>query len=52
MPEGVRRRYEAMPDSPARQSMLENFDRALSHPDASDLESLRASVSQALTANA
>lgn len=41
MPQGVRRRYEAMEDSPRRQMMLDNFDRALSHPDAADLERLR-----------
>lgn len=48
MPEGVRRRYEAMPDSPTRSSMLENFDRALSHPDEEDLEALRRAVREAV----
>lgn len=51
MPEGVRRRYESMPDSPARRSMLENFDRALSHPDEADLAALRAAVREALPEN-
>lgn len=46
MPQGVRTRYEAMEDSPRRTAMLENFDRALSHPDPRDLELLRAAVQQ------
>lgn len=41
MPEAVRRRYEAMEDSPRRTAMLENFDRALSHPDQKDLEGVK-----------
>ena len=49
MPEGVRRRYESTPDSPARSSMLENFDRALSHPDEEDLEALRRAVREAVS---
>ena len=44
MPPAVRRRYEAMEDSPRRTAMLENFDRALSHPDEEDLQRLRAAV--------
>lgn len=40
MPEAVRRRYESMPESPRRQSMLDNFDQALPHPDADDLSRL------------
>ena len=41
MPAAVRARYEAMENSPRRQAMLDNFDAALSHPDAADLEHLR-----------
>lgn len=44
MPQAVRSRYEAMEDSPRRTAMLENFDRALSHPDAQDLARLQAAV--------
>ena len=42
MPLAVRRRYEAMEDSPRRQMMLDNFDRALGHPDQQDLDGLTA----------
>lgn len=45
MPMGVRRRYEAMEESPNRQVMLDNFDRALSHPDQQDLEALKNDIS-------
>ena len=44
MPQAVRQRYEAMEDSPRRTAMLENFDRALSHPDQDDLHKLSALV--------
>ena len=44
MPQGVRARYEAMQDSPRRQAMLDNFDRALTHPDQDDLDRLREAV--------
>ena len=44
MPQAVRTRYEGMEDSPRRTAMLENFDRALGHPDARDLEQLRRAV--------
>ena len=44
MPTAVRTRYEAMEDSPRRQAMLDNFDAALSHPDAADLNHLREMV--------
>lgn len=40
MPAAVRARYEAMEDNPRRAAMIENFDRALSHPDAQDLDAL------------
>lgn len=46
MPQAVRDRYEAMEDSPRRTAMLSNFDRALGHPDAKDLEGLRAAIAQ------
>lgn len=44
MPQAVRSRYEAMEESPRRKASLENFDRALSHPDAADLEGIRQAV--------
>lgn len=44
MPQAVRDRYAAMEDSPQRTAMLENFDRALAHPDEQDLAKLRAAV--------
>ena len=44
MPQGVRRRYEAMEESPRRQMLLDNFDQALSHPDEADLQHLKAAV--------
>ena len=44
MPQSVRQRYEQMlqqPDpAPNLKMLIENFDRALSHPDAEDLERL------------
>lgn len=44
MPQAVRDRYAAMEEGPRRAMMLENFDRALPHPDAADLSALRASL--------
>ena len=44
MPMPVRQRYAAMEDSPRRTQMLENFDAALSHPDAEDLRQLQNAV--------
>jgi len=48
MPQTVRERYmsmKAQPNPPANLDMLiENFDRALSHPDAGDLERLKKTV--------
>ena len=44
MPAPVRSRYEALEDGPRRIALLENFDRALSHPDAVDLARLQAAV--------
>ena len=46
MPQSVRTRYEQMEDGPRRTAMLENFDQALSHPNAEDLANLRAAVTQ------
>ena len=50
MPMSVRPRYEKMMQSPIKppnlKGMIENFDKALSHPDQNDLESLRAALSQ------
>ena len=48
MPMAVRERYEKMLGKPIHipnlRGMIENFDRALSHPDAEDLEKLQAAV--------
>lgn len=44
MPEGVRRRYEAMPEGPKKQMLLHNFDEALSHPNEADLNRCRDAV--------
>lgn len=46
MPQSVRTRYEKMflDNPPKQKAMLDNFDRALPHPDAADLEKLRAAV--------
>ena len=46
MPQAVRTRYEGMEDSARRTAMLSNFDRALGHPDAGDLEQLRQAVTR------
>ena len=46
MPQSVRERYEGMKDSPRRTAMLENFDRALHHPDDADLLRLKAAVTR------
>ena len=44
MPQGVRDRYEAMEEGPRRDAMLQNFDQALTHPDAADLDRLTQAV--------
>lgn len=44
MPISVRKRYESMQDSPQKQMMISNFDRALTHPDNTDLENLKNAV--------
>ena len=50
MPMSVRKRYVKMQNSAAKvpniQGMIENFDKALSHPDKADLEALRKAVQQ------
>ena len=46
MPQSVRDRYAAMDESPRRTAMLENFDRALTHPDEADLAALCAAVAR------
>ena len=46
MPQAVRARYEAMPESPHRAAMLENFDQALGHPDQQDLAAVKAAVTK------
>lgn len=49
MPMAVRKRYEAMleqdPKDKRMKAMIDNFDRALSHPDSTDLEKLRSMLS-------
>lgn len=47
MPASVRQRYEAMPESPRRAAMIENFDQAASRPDGQDLANLKAAVTHA-----
>ena len=48
MPQAVRQHYEAMLAAPGHapnlEAMIENFDRALSHPDAEDLARLTEAV--------
>ena len=48
MPVSVRQRYEAMKAQPAHipnlDALIANFDKALSHPDAADLEQLKQAV--------
>ena len=45
MPESVKNRYLKMKEQPEHPAnidvLIENFDRALSHPDADDLDRLR-----------
>ena len=52
MPLSVRERYEALSKSsaavPNLQRMIENFDKALSHPDEKDLENLKLSIKKTL----
>lgn len=50
MPLSVRQRYEAMKKQPLHlpnlDALIENFDQALSHPDAEDLERLKQAAAQ------
>ncbi len=52
MPQAVRNRFEAglkeNPEDAGLKNRLENFDRALSHPDQADLEAARRAAEQAL----
>ena len=52
MPHSVRERYVKMKEQPDHMpnidTMIENFDKALSHPDANDLEKLANLVSKAI----
>lgn len=45
MPQSVRERYVKMKESPEHpdniDALIENFDKALSHPDADDMERLK-----------
>ena len=53
MPDSVRQRYEALQQTEPDKArpMLENFERALSHPDATDLQGLREQVEQTCNLN-
>lgn len=44
MPQSVRDRYAAMEENSHRTAMIENFDKALTHPDDADLAALCAVV--------
>lgn len=48
MPESVRRRYESLleqnPEDQKIRGMIENFDRALAHPDEKDIEVFRQKI--------
>ena len=50
MSQSVRKRYEGMleqnPGDERIKGMIENFDRALQHPDEADLKALREAVSK------
>ena len=50
MPQSVRDRYVKMKASPVPipnvDSMIENFDRAATHPDAEDLQKVKDAVAQ------
>ena len=52
MPMAVRQRYEKMQGNPIHipnlRGMIENFDKALTHPDAGDLAALKACISSNL----
>ena len=44
MPMSVRARYEKMPHIPNIKKLIENFDQALTHPDAQDLQNLKEKI--------
>ena len=50
MPQSVRKRYEAMqekaPQDDKIKMMIDNFDRAASHPDGEDLHRLRNMIAE------
>ena len=46
MPPAVRRRYQAMENGTRKTAMLQNFDRAASHPDQEDLARLQAALAE------
>ena len=50
MPMSVRKRYEKMMSSPVKlpnlQNLIENFDKALDHPNDKDLELLKSKISE------
>lgn len=52
MPHSVRERYVKMKEQPDHMpnidAMIENFDKALSHPDATDLKKLANLASEAI----
>ena len=50
MPISIRRRYEdMMPQNPKKmQNLIENFDKALSHPSSEDLEELKSKVKKCI----
>ena len=44
MPQAAKDRYEAMEPSPRREAMLENFQKALGHPNDQDTAALQSAV--------
>lgn len=52
MPMSVRERYQSMlakqPDSQALKAQIENFDRALDHPNSQDLQALKDEIRQCI----
>lgn len=47
MPMTVRKRYETTQDLPNREMLIENFDRALSHPNEDDRKGMQQAAQQA-----
>lgn len=52
MPMSVRQRYEQMQNSPAKipniEDLIENFDKALDHPNQNDLDALKTKLQQTI----